>query len=441
MNHDIFISYSSKQKSIADGVCHYLEENGFKCWMAPRDITVGSEYGDLIEEAIKTSKVVVLVFSQAASISKWVKGEINVAFAEDKPILPFRVDDTEIKGGFRVMLNQMHWIDAFPQYSDRLPDLLNSVCSFLGRQPNKVSKDNERLEAERKAEGARRKAEQERLERERAKTQHRTQKGIINKLMASDSFRSSPKKAFWISLGIVAVIGLVLLLTWPKNPQPVPESVFNGVSGSYNGHNYVDLGLPSGTLWATCNVGANKVEECGDYFAWGETKPKNNYSWSTYQYSNGEEWGNYTKYCSKSEDGYNGFIDNLSTLQIGDDPAIANWGEGWRMPTNEHWDELEKNTTKTWVIQNRVHGWRFTGANGNSLFLPAAGSRYNDRYNHDNGAEVGAEGWYWSRSLRADFPDDAWYFMFTSEWADLSFAYATLTGRCTGMSVRPIHEN
>ena len=167
MNHDIFISYSSKQKSISDGVCHYLEENGCKCWMAPRDIPVGSEYGDLIEEAIKTSKVVVLVFSQAASISKWVKGEINVAFTEDKPILPFRVDETEIKGGLRVMLNQMHWIDAFPRYADRLPDLLNSVCRFLGRQPQKVSDESERAEAERKAKetAERAKYEKERSER------------------------------------------------------------------------------------------------------------------------------------------------------------------------------------------------------------------------------------------------------------------------------------
>ena len=134
MNHDIFISYSSKQKNIADGVCHYLEEKGYKCWMAPRDIPIGSEYGDLIEQAIKKSKLVVLVFSQTASMSKWVKGEINVAFTEDKPILPFRVDDTEIKGTFRVMLNQMHWIDAFPRFSDKLPDLEKSICGILGQQ-------------------------------------------------------------------------------------------------------------------------------------------------------------------------------------------------------------------------------------------------------------------------------------------------------------------
>lgn len=151
MNRDIFISYSSKQKSIADGVCHYLEENGFKCWMAPRDIPVGSDYGDLIDDAIKASQVVVLVFSESASISQWVRGEINVAFAENKPILPFRVDDTEIKGSFRVMLNQMHWIDAFPVYSNKLPDLVGAICGIMDRPYNptaskeKPSRVSERL--------------------------------------------------------------------------------------------------------------------------------------------------------------------------------------------------------------------------------------------------------------------------------------------------------
>lgn len=132
MNHDIFISYSSKQKSIADDVCHYLEENGYRCWMAPRNIPVGGKYGDLIYEAIMACKAVVLVFSEAASASQWVCGEIHVAFDDKKPILPFRVDETETKGSFKLMLNQMQWIDAFPNYANRLPELLESVCGLIG---------------------------------------------------------------------------------------------------------------------------------------------------------------------------------------------------------------------------------------------------------------------------------------------------------------------
>ena len=133
MSHDVFISYSSKEKSVADGVCHFLESNGVKCWIAPRDIPASSDYGDLIDEAIKSCRVVVLVYSQYSFLSKWVKGEINVAFDEGKPIAPFRIDETAVKGAFRVMLQQLHWIDAFPSYSDRLPDLLQSICGIIGR--------------------------------------------------------------------------------------------------------------------------------------------------------------------------------------------------------------------------------------------------------------------------------------------------------------------
>ena len=131
MDHDVFISYSSKEKSVAYGVCHYLEEHGIKCWIAPRDIPPSSDYGDLIDKAIESCSVTVLIFSQWASLSKWVKGEINVAFDEGKPIIPFRIDETAITGALRVMLKQKHWIEAYPSYVDRLPDLLRSICSIV----------------------------------------------------------------------------------------------------------------------------------------------------------------------------------------------------------------------------------------------------------------------------------------------------------------------
>ena len=105
---------------------------------------------------------------------------------------------------------------------------------------------------------------------------------------------------------------------------------------------WVDLGLPSGTLWATCNVGANAPEEYGDYFAWGETQSKDYYYWDTYQYCMGSS-ATMTKYCNKSNYGYNGFTDNLTTLLPEDDAATANWGTDWRMPTRDEWDELFQN--------------------------------------------------------------------------------------------------
>ena len=100
-------------------------------------------------------------------------------------------------------------------------------------------------------------------------------------------------------------------------------------SGTLNGHDYVDLGLPSGTLWATCNVGAETPEGYGDYFAWGEIEPKSLYEWSTYKYCHGD-FDQLTKYCQNATYGYDGYTDDLCVLLQMDDAATANWGEGWR---------------------------------------------------------------------------------------------------------------
>ena len=169
----------------------------------------------------------------------------------------------------------------------------------------------------------------------------------------------------------------------------------NNGGGTFNGHACVDLGLPSGTLWATCNVGANAPEEYGDYFAWGETTPKNTYLWNTYKYCNGGDGRNtLTKYCHDSKYGYNGFTDNLTILQAGDDAAAVNWGSGWCTPTKEQWIELVQNTTHQWTTLNGVDGMLFTATNGITLFWPAAGYR--------GGAVLSQEGscgWYWANSL------------------------------------------
>ena len=145
-------------------------------------------------------------------------------------------------------------------------------------------------------------------------------------------------------------------------------------SGNLNGHDYIDLGLPSGTLWATLNVGANTIVDYGYYFAWGETQPKSDYNWSTYRYCHGEG-DMLTKYCNDSFLGYNGFTDSLTNLQPEDDAATANWGAGWRMPSQEEWQELISNTVGKGVMVNNVEGWLLTATNGNSLFLPFAGYR------------------------------------------------------------------
>ena len=198
---------------------------------------------------------------------------------------------------------------------------------------------------------------------------------------------------------------------------------------THNGHDYVDLGLPSGTLWATCNVGATTPEGYGDYFAWGETQPKTTYDWSTYKYANGAK-DKLTKYCSSFCYGNNGFTDNLTTLQAGDDPATANWGSGWQTPSEAQWEELKANTASTWTTRNGVSGRLFTASNGNSLFLPAAGIRYSSLY------DAGEQGHYWSSSRTSLLS----YFAceFNVFWA--SYLIDDMVDRTGGRSVRAVRS-
>ena len=199
----------------------------------------------------------------------------------------------------------------------------------------------------------------------------------------------------------------------------------------HNGHEYVDLGLPSGLKWATCNVGATTPEGYGDYFAWGETEPKATYDVSTYKYCNGTI-DSFTKYCTESDLGFDfGTEDNKTMLELSDDAARVNWGGDWRMPTGDEMEELmdTNNCTWEWTTQNGVNGYKVTSnKNGNSIFLPAAGERYN--YDLNN---AGSNGYYWSSSLVASYCQCANYILFDSGSVGLYDS-----GRISGQSVRAV---
>lgn len=229
-----------------------------------------------------------------------------------------------------------------------------------------------------------------------------------------------------------------LLLSIDARLKAIEEKL--GISG-YNGHAYVDLGLPSGLKWATCNVGATTPEGYGDYFAWGETEPyyteghsqenpctnwktnKAGYNWASYKWCNGSD--SQSKYCTSSSFGT---VDNKTVLDLEDDAAHANWGGSWRMPTKEEQDELRTKCTWTWGYQNGVSGYTVVGPNGNSLFLPAAGCRINSGLNY-----VGSYGSFWSSSLDSDNSDCAYFLFFRSDRV-----YSCGDYRFYGLSVRPV---
>lgn len=165
------------------------------------------------------------------------------------------------------------------------------------------------------------------------------------------------------------------------------------------GHDYVDLGLPSGTLWATCNIGADTPEDYGDYFAWGETECRNCSKDYRRNYKYCLTTDKLIKYCNDKHCGYNNFSDTLTTLEANDDAATVIWGSIWHIPTEKEWEELIDSSFCTWKRKKGDDGFIITSKlNGNSIFLPAAGEY--DYY----GFKTTDTGNYWSSILNLDNP-------------------------------------
>lgn len=191
-----------------------------------------------------------------------------------------------------------------------------------------------------------------------------------------------------------------------------------------HGYEYVDLGLSSGTLWATYNIGALSPEEYGNYFAWGETVPKDNYDWSTYLFGNS---ANFTKYNS---------IDKITQLELEDDAAYVIWGKNWRMPTHE--EELELARECSWENDqiNGISGYRITGSNGNSIFMPRGGLYDGTDYG-SYGYElsfVNTDGWYWSSTLNSIGSSYAQGLCFFPSLLENVIDHE----RCDGHNIRPV---
>lgn len=175
----------------------------------------------------------------------------------------------------------------------------------------------------------------------------------------------------------------------------------------------IDLGLPSGTKWACCNVDATKPEDFGGYYAWGETETKDSYEWETYTYYN-------------DNDGFIFIGEDIAGTQY--DVAHVKWGGSWRMPTNEQQKELREYCSWTWTKQNGVNGMLVTGPNGGTVFLPAAGIRWDDGL-----YDEGEYGYCWSSSLYPYYEYYAYFLYFNSDYWYWYYDY-----RYGGFSVRAV---
>lgn len=176
----------------------------------------------------------------------------------------------------------------------------------------------------------------------------------------------------------------------------------------------IDLGLPSGTKWACCNVDASLPEEYGGYYAWGETEEKLSYDWENYRHFDSS-----TEHCVYIGDDIAGTIYDVATVK---------WGDSWRLPSSEMVQELLDNCTSEWTSLNDVNGYLFTGSNGATVFFPAAGGCLYDEFLMD-----GRDGYYWASTLDPENGDQAYHLSFRSPFVQLQYAFHFL-----GLSVRAV---
>lgn len=188
-----------------------------------------------------------------------------------------------------------------------------------------------------------------------------------------------------------------------------------------SGHEFVDLGLPSGTLWATNNMGASNPDDVSEYYAWGEINAKKNFMWSNYLYCM-ESSTTLTRYNSDIDFGS---VDNMSSLVDSDDAAHVIWGGLWRIPTIEQAQELKERCS--WLFNSTLNGYVVTGPNGNSIFLPVTGYIKGSTKMMST-----SSAYFWTRTLSSDNPSMAYSLVFEKS------GFEKYMFRYYGLPIRPV---
>lgn len=232
---------------------------------------------------------------------------------------------------------------------------------------------------------------------------------IMIGVVASDSSFARKKKEYYVKS----------VKHYMVNPVDT-DSLYKNPSDTTSANDVVDLGLPSGTIWSISNIGAVRPEDYGYCFAWGETREKPTYDKSTYTWIDSKSQS-FLKYTPDND---------YRVLDSRDDAATVNWGDDWRTPTSEEFDELINYCQYSWTEINGVKGARFTGANGKSIFFPAAGFRIGSGV---SGADN--YGYYWTSSVRVGLESYAHYLNFYSDKANNDNI-----DRFLGLPVRPVRK-
>ncbi len=409
MKYDIFISYKRIDKDKVFPIKDFIERNtGYNCWIDLDGIESDAQFADIIIKAINNAEVFLFMYSKTHSKIEnfeedWTVREISFAQIKKKRIVFVNLDNTPLTDRFYFMFSTKQQVAATSDVA--MKKLCADIKQWL-RNEDEERLEQERIEREKREAEAKRKAEQERLERERREAEQkrleRERREAEQKRLEQERIEREKREAE----------------AKRKNAE-----IQKSTSNMANGHEYVDLGLPSGLKWATCNVGANKPEDYGDYFAWGEVNTKSEYTPKNYKF---------------------GFLMTgfLNLITIGGlikkyDAACANWGGKWRMPTEAELTELWFKCEWVWMSQDGKCGYSVTGPNGNSIFLPAAGLRGGSSLGY-----AGSRGFYWSSTPREYGDYGACYLYFDDFKCETTSRDLGLSGnsRYYGLSVRPVLE-
>ena len=430
----IFISYKRDDKDVVFKIKDDIEKHIGKdsCWVDFKGIESDAYFVDFIVSAINQADVFLFMYSKRHSeiidIKKdWTVRELNFAEKKEKKIVFINLDNSKLTDYFEMMygLKQQVYVDS----KDAMNNLYVDLRKWLSIESDVKIVDNleSRNEAVYKIRVNRAcwlyldEEKIQQLEANKIAKISLPEGEYLRKVVAIDDESICDEKEL-VLFGSSKVETIVLnssevnKVVKPEKTESKkiePEKIEDKLEKH---HEYVDLGLS--VKWATYNVGANKPEECGDYFAWGEVKSKKEYSLNTYKY-------------------YEGTIHSLSknnkiVLDVDDDAARVNWGGEWRMPTEKEFKELRKNCKWIWTSQNGMRGYKVVGNNGNFIFLPAAGFMQ-DKSLQDN-LFVGG---YWSRSLdkvkSSGLAAFGLSFRYSNSKVDVCSVY-----RFNGYSIRPV---
>ena len=251
------------------------------------------------------------------------------------------------------------------------------------------------------------------------------------------------KKTFTWALATIAVLTVLTGCEKEDEDEISMDDVNKGVTTvpGNGGKEYgvVDLGLGVSVLWATCNIGATSPEQYGDYFAWGETQPKEDskeYTWKDYIFCNNGDYSAINKYILDTDKSHNGQKDNKKILEAIDDAATQLMGSKWSIPSYDNYVELISRCNYKCCKLNGTWGYLFTSKdNGNSVFFPLSGMRDPKEIMYS-----GSRGYYWSKELIGDEENDIKTLnAYTLDLFEETNPVNSYQSREIGLPIRPVY--